>query len=291
MTEVRLLDQLLAFSIGEDGVTPFEGWWRLYQAEVLPLLYPMLWDVERLTTMKGGKGEGIGFSSPPPLLHQSVISWMQSALPLYVDDLLPSYSALEKLLALLRLTFTLPPSSAASQLSVLSLYSHWLNGQGLSPLMRSHSQSLVMAMIDHLTVALLYREDVDVVSPSLAASFPSSYAEDEAGDGDLQVGRLSFAERQQVRKEVEVREGAHVQVSEKVFAFLSLPPLTGHSPSPPHNLPSSPLHAAIDHQRSVTLPLAPLPCPPLPPLLPLLLLPVLPLIPCPLSCGPDCRIE
>ena len=256
VTEVRLLDQLLAFSTGVEGVSSFSAWWGLYQAEVLPLLYPALWDVSGMTGLRGGKGDGIGFPSPPPpLLHQSVIAWLQSALPLNVDELLPSLPALEKLLALLRLTFLLPPSSAASQLSVLSLYAQWLRGEGLSPLMRGQMQAVVMAMVDHVTIPLLFREEMDIVTPSLAASSPSLYAEDD-DDGELTVGRLSFQDRERVRKGGGGEGGrAHAGQREGVRLPL-LPPLPLHPAAVPRRLPAPPLHAADHRQHRPPLPLA-----------------------------------
>ena len=222
-----------------------------------------------MTSLRGGKGVAIGFPSPPPpLLHQSVIAWLQAALPLHVEALLPSQSSLTRLLSLLHLTFLLPPSSASSQLSVLSLYSRWLRGDGLSPLMRSHWQPLVTAMIDHVTSPLLYRQEGDAEVAGAGGAVVGVGGEDEDGGGwgaeggELAGGRLSFRDRQKVRKEVEVREEAHAQVSEKVFAFLTS--LHSHSalpltPTTSHHLLSTLLNTAntVLHYPSPPSPLLP----------------------------------
>ena len=217
VVELRLMDSLLAFSL-QQPTAGFGFWLALYQRELFPLLYPQLFPAAGLSSLKGEQRQqtdGLGFPPPPPaLLHQSVIAWLLAALPAHHELLVPDLPALTSVLSLLRLTFTLPPSSSSAQLSVLSLYSsQWLSCRQMSRVMLSERQLILRQMVEQLLIPLARRAEPD--------DEEDAAAEADEGEPGSSGSRPSLREREKLRKRAEEEGEAQLLVSEKVLSFLS----------------------------------------------------------------------
>ena len=181
---------------------PFAFWLRIVQTHLLPLLY------RGLFTSTDSSLLPLGFSPLPPVpLHSCVVDWLLRAAQLDGGSaLLPTAASLDSTLALLRLTFLLPPSASACQLQVLAVYEQWLRGEQLPTVLSSKTDELARVVVDH-TAALL------TCTPA-----SSSGAGDAEADGEeLSAGRLSFDDREKARAVNERMEAAHVQACERVL--------------------------------------------------------------------------
>ena len=205
--ECDLLRQLLAATLQRSDYIvshSFPFWLRTVQTHLMPLLYRGLFTPFDPTLLP------LGFSPLPPVpLHSCVVDWLLRAAEL--DNgacLLPNAAALDSLLSLLRLTFVLPPSAAACQLQVVTLYEQWLRGEQLPALLRGKTDELARVVVDHTASLLTYNSLVDTEG-------------DTSDEDELSAGRLSYDEREKARSVSEQMETAHVHTCDRVLTVWS----------------------------------------------------------------------